>query len=59
MPKLSCGHNHTEAEILKAAASIRGKRQTPHPGPGRNRLPDRCPCGEMTAKRAKARGHKC
>jgi len=59
MPKLSCGFNHTEKEILSAAASIAGKRQTPHASGGRPRLPDRCRCGKMTAKRAKQRGHKC
>ena len=26
---------------------------------GRPRDPNRCPCGEMTAARAKARNHKC
>ena len=31
--KLSCGQDHLEAEILRAAASISGKRQTPHAGP--------------------------
>lgn len=28
-------------------------------GSGRPRSADRCPCGEMTKKRAEARGHKC
>jgi hypothetical protein len=26
---------------------------------GRPRKADRCPCGEMTRKRAEARGHRC
>jgi hypothetical protein len=26
---------------------------------GRPRATDRCPCGAMTAERAKARGHRC
>lgn len=29
------------------------------PGAGRPRKAERCACGEMTAMRAKARGHKC
>ncbi len=35
-------------EAARAAASAPRKPDAP-----------RCPCGEMTAKRAKARGHKC
>ena len=56
---LSCGTAHTEAEIISAYKSILGSRQTPHAGPGRKRSGDRCPCGEMTAKRAKDRAHRC
>ena len=40
-------------EIARARAAEVGKLG------GRPRSPDRCACGLMTAKRAKARGHKC
>ena len=47
-----------ESEIMSAAGSISAKRQTPHAGPGRPKLP-RCKCGAMTLIRAAATGHKC
>lgn len=41
------------------ALSVRGKL-TAAAGAGRKRSDaPRCPCGAMTAARAKARGHKC
>ncbi len=61
--KLTCGHNHTEEEILSAAGRIYASRRrhvvTPGAGPGRPRSADRCPCGAMTKARAAARGHRC
>jgi hypothetical protein len=69
MPKLSCGTHHSVSEIADALSdkefnSLRGIRSgrmaTPHAGPGRPKSDaKRCPCGAMTLKRAKARGHKC
>lgn len=58
--RLSCGKLHEESEILGAAGRIQvGRRKNTVAGPGRPRGPDRCPCGEMTAKRADARRHVC
>ena len=60
---LSCGHEHTEAEILSAAGKIYADRRNtkfiPPPGPGRPRQGNRCPCKANTLTRAQARGFDC
>lgn len=47
--------------VLKSERARRNsaKRTTFGTGGGRPRFPDRCPCGEMTRKRAGQRGHVC
>lgn len=50
-----CGRSITRAEI---GAMLTHMRVTRAGGRPRSKL-GRCPCGLMTAKRAKARGHKC
>jgi hypothetical protein len=65
MSKILCPHcqqplpRTTVLEVLQAEGRRYSKRKTEHKG-GRP-LSDgpRCPCGEMTLARAKARGHKC
>ena len=51
-----CSRKISDAAVLSAAGGIAASRRT-RSGPLRSG--DRCPCGEMTAKRAAARGHKC
>jgi hypothetical protein len=41
------------------ARRTQAQRETFGAGTGRPRSTERCPCGEMTAKRAQARGHHC
>jgi hypothetical protein len=49
-----CRHDHAEEDILRAAASIAGRRQTPHKSGGRPKGP-RCPkCGKVPSR---CRGH--
>ena len=44
------------SDQARALASL---RKTHGAGTGRPRKKNRCPCGAMTARRAKARGHHC
>lgn len=50
-----CAHALTRSEIGALYASLRHERTGGRP---RSRK-KRCPCGEMTANRAAARGHVC
>lgn len=46
------GRKGGQAKSAAKTASSRANARLP-------RSADRCPCGEMTGKRAKARGHRC
>lgn len=59
---LPCGHQIPEAEVLRLAGQITGRRRVGKPSGrtgGRPRTAPRCPCGAMTIKRAALRGHRC
>lgn len=54
---IACPHCHRQLPanfVARAFASLRANFKG-----GRPRQLDRCECGEMTKKRAKARAHKC
>jgi hypothetical protein len=53
--------NTTPEERSAFAAGVAAHRTTPEQMGNAARRTDRprCPCGEMTLKRAQARGHKC
>jgi hypothetical protein len=48
-----------QALLSEAGRLMSQARRTFGAGTGRPRMADRCPCGEMTRKRALARAHKC
>ena len=47
------------ADLYSEIGRRRGRKQTPHAGPGRPRTAPRCPCGAMTQAAATRRGHVC
>ena len=47
-----------KTEAARLLQSLRKYRKGGYPK-GKLRVQDRCPCGVMTADRAKKRGHKC
>lgn len=59
---LPCGHQLPEADLLRLAGQITGKRRQGKPAGrngGRPLSANRCPCGAMTISRAASRNHKC
>lgn len=56
-----CDHELSAAEIRSLAGQLNASLRRTWTGAGgrpRSTAP-RCPCGEMTLKRAQARGHTC
>ena len=54
-----CQHELTAEELKTLWGRWRASLSTPHPGPGRPKYKKPCPCGKMTAERAKLRNHVC